>query len=617
MATCVAGAAAVYHVSSFRLLEEKHLLSLPTVPPHSSPPPPPAPVVIAPSPHRWTLWDLVRPDWLHWLAAIAGALGDAIVSLLIPSRIGGIVTGLASSDGVAGADFAALGGLLVLKAALYFVTTLEVRAACESFAARLKERLFGALLQRDMSSFDAESVHQHLSLISSDVRELKLTLGKVLQDGLSASATVVGGVAMLWMQSPVLTAMLCSTVPVVFGVGTLLASKLKKELSKVRDMDALTQAHAGEVLSHIRTVRAFGTEETEEQRYADSVREVKKEYGRVNLMLACFGAVVAVTFSGLTAATLLAGTQLDQSVNLPSYLMIAGRTQASFSVLTQLFSEVQRVGASSERVLEYLNHRPKIPLRGGLSLANPRGRITFDDVSFSYPSRPEQPVFRNMSLNIEPGECVAFVGKSGAGKTSLTMLVLRFYDVALGKVTIDGIDVRLLDPTQLRSVVGVVEQRPLLFQASVAENIRYGSPEATDGDVREAARLANCDEFVEKMPEGYETVLGPDGSQLSGGQLQRLAIARALIRNKRSKILLLDEATSALDGESEALVQDAIDKVRKGKSVMLIAHRLSTVKRADRIVVMEKGQIVEMGSYEQLMAAKGEFYKMAQKQQLK
>jgi ATP-binding cassette subfamily B protein len=243
--------------------------------------------------------------------------------------------------------------------------------------------------------------------------------------------------------------------------------------------------------------------------------------------------------------------------------------------------------------------------------------VSFEHVTFAYPSRPDQPVFKDLSLTIEPGECVAFVGPSGAGKTSLTMLVLRFYDVALGRVAVDGMDVRLLDPSQLRAAVGVVEQRPLLFRASIADNIRYGSPEATEDDVREAARLANCDEFVRRLPEGYDTMLGPDGSQLSGGQLQRLAIARALIRNRRSKILLLDEATSALDSESEAAVQEAVERIREGKSVMLIAHRLSSVKRADRIVVMENGAIVESGTFDQLMAARGPFWHMAQKQLLK
>jgi ABC-type multidrug transport system fused ATPase/permease subunit len=355
------GATAAYHLRSFHVLEEKHLLALPVTPP---PTPAVVPAVVVPH-KKWTLWDIASPDWLHWLASIVGTLGDALVSLLIPSRIGGIIAALASPAGPSGGDFAVLGVLLIAKAALHFATTIEVRAACEGFAARLKERLFTALLARDMSSFDQDSVHRHLSLITADVRELKLTLGRLLQEGLSAVATVAGGVVMLWWQSPALTALLCATVPVVFGIGTLLGGRLRAELSRVRDMDSLTQAHAGEVLSHIRTVRAFGTEETEAKRYADSVQELRSEYARVNLLLAGFGALVAITFSGLTAATLLVGLQLDQSVNLPAYLMVAGRTQASFSVLAQLLSETQRVTASSDRVLEYLNERPKIPLQGG------------------------------------------------------------------------------------------------------------------------------------------------------------------------------------------------------------------------------------------------------------
>ena len=418
---------------------------------------------------------------------------------------------------------------------------------------------------------------------------------------------------MLYGQSAPLTLLLCSTAGITFGVGTFMASALKKELSKVRDHDALTQAHASEVLSHIRTVRAFNANELELQRYAKSVGNVRDEYNRVNLILGAFGGLVAVTFSALTAGTLVAGALLDPSLNLPSFLLVASRVQSSFGNLAQLYGETQKVSGSADRVLEYLNNRPSIPLRGGQQLpATGLGRITFDHVAFAYPGR--SPVFSNFSLDISPGSCVALVGKSGAGKSTVMNLILRFYD-AIG-VYVDGVEVKSMDPFALREMISVVEQRPLLFHGTVKENIRYGTLEATDEDVAEAARLANCDEFVSKLPHGLDTVLEGDGTSLSGGQIQRLAIARALIR-KNAKILLLDEATSALDSESEKLVQEAIDNARKVRTTVIIAHRLSTVRNADRIVVMDSGKVVEDGSFEDLMGRKGLFFQMAQQQDLK
>ena len=448
-----------------------------------------------------TMADLIAPEWIHWIAAILGTVADAVCGLLIPRALVKIVAGMQTEQGVEPEEFLVLASLLLGKALFHFISTIEVRKACENFACRLKTCLFESLLKRDISFFDTESIHETMSVITGDVRELKMTLGKVVQLGLQSATTLVGGIYMLYSTSAKLTLLLCATVPLWMGAGSLISGFLRKELSGVREADAVTQGHAGEVLSHIRTVRSFGTEQMELARYCESVENVRNDYNRINFLLGGFLALATVTFSGFTAATLLAGSRWDTSLNsseLVSFLMTATRVQGSFSSLSQIVGDAQRVSSNSERVLDYLNNRPLIPLSGGRSLRNVFGRVTFDNVSFAYPSRKDHLVFDHLNLEINPGESVALVGRSGAGKSSLTLLLMRFYDVLFGSVKLDGVDVRELDPAFLRSVVGVVEQRPLLFRGTVFDNIRYGSDWASEKDVLEAARLANCD-FIEHL----------------------------------------------------------------------------------------------------------------------
>jgi ATP-binding cassette subfamily B protein len=282
------------------------------------------------------------------------------------------------------------------------------------------------------------------------------------------------------------------------------------------------------------------------------------------------------------------------------------------SALAELWTDVQRASGAAERVFELLHRTPAIPHSGGARLDGLKGAVAFEHVSFAYPARPDVKVLEDFSLSLDPGEIVALVGPSGAGKSTIASMLYRLYDPATGRLTLDGLPYSQLDPEWLRKQIGVVAQEPLLFSSSIAENIRYGRPEATDGEVEAAAKLANAHSFIAAFPEGYQTLVGERGIQLSGGQKQRVAIARAVLKNPR--ILILDEATSALDAESEHLVREALERLMRGRTTLIIAHRLSTVKDAGRVVVLEGGRVVQSGTHAGLVEQEGLYRRLVERQ---
>jgi len=297
---------------------------------------------------------------------------------------------------------------------------------------------------------------------------------------------------------------------------------------------------------------------------------------------------------------------------LTGFLIYTLTVAFSLAALADLWGDFMRAAGAAERVFEFIDRAPAIPLSGGETPVRVEGRVEFEEVGFAYPTRPEARVLDGVTLTVAPGELVALVGPSGAGKSTLSHLLTRFYDPASGSVRLDGRDLRTLDASWLRRQVGVVSQEPTLFATTIAENIRYGRPEATDAEVEAAAKVANAHAFVSRFPEGYATKVGERGVQLSGGQKQRVAIARAVLTDPR--LLVLDEATSALDAESEHLVQEALDRLLEGRTTLVIAHRLSTVKHADRVVVLDHGHIVQEGTHATLVAADGLYRRLVERQ---
>ena len=484
----------------------------------------------------------------------------------------------------------------------YLVTWLGERVVAD-----LRAAVYRRVIRMDPTFFEVTKTGEVLSRLTTDTTLVQSISGVGLSISLRSAVNLLGSLIMLGVTSPRLTGMIVVLVPVIIGPLIYVGRRVRRLSRESQDRVADSSGLAGETLNAIQTVQAFTLEALQSDRYHATVEAgfdtaVRRTRMRAVLTAAgsllVFGAITLVLWLGAhdVVAGRMTGGELGQFL---LYAMFVGTAAAS---LTEMWGEVQRAAGAMERLAELLAVSPAIraPLHPRTLPARPAGAIRFESLRFAYPSRPGQWALDGVSLDVLPGETIAFVGPSGAGKSTTFQLLLRFYDPAAGRILLDGIDIAAADPQAVRARIALVPQETVLFGASARDNIRYGRPGATDADIEAAAVAAGADAFIRALPQGYDTFLGERGARLSGGQRQRLAIARALLKDP--PVLLLDEATSALDAESERLVQSALERLMQRRTTLVIAHRLSTVVKADRIVVMDAGRIVAVGRHEELLA---------------
>lgn len=488
----------------------------------------------------------------------------------------------------------------------------------ERVTADIRNAVYAHVVTQSPEFFETTQTGEVLSRLTTDTTLIQAVVGTSISLALRNILLFVGGLVMLFITSPLLSSIIIVMLVLVILPIILFGRRVRKLSRDSQDRIADASAVAGEILNAMPTVQAYTHEHIEARRFADTVEHafstaMRRIRARSLLtmiaILLIFGAIVFVLWLG--AQSVMQGEM--SGGKLGQFILYASIVAGAIGALSEVLGEAQRAAGATERLLELMSVQspiisPSAPL--ALPLEDAHGaRVSLQDILFHYPSRPQMAALSHINLEIKPGETVALVGSSGAGKTTLFQLLLRFYDPQQGRICMDGVNIRDLDLHTLRDTIGIVPQDTVIFSANAMENIRYGRVDASDEDVIQAAKMAAAHEFIQRLPEGYQSFLGERGVRLSGGQKQRIAIARALLKNPR--LMLLDEATSALDAESERLVQQALESAMQGRTTIIIAHRLATVQRADRIIVLEHGQVVEIGTHASLIKQAGVYANLA------
>ena len=566
------------------------------------------------------LWPFIAPYRILLTAAVLALVLTATVSLILPMAVRRVVDNFGTEDGALLDQYflAAVGiaGLLAIGTGLRYALVTRLG---ERVVADIRKALFARVIGLSPAFFERTMTGEILSRVTTDTTLILSVIGSSISIALRNILIFVGGLLLMLVTSAKLTGMVLLLVPAVIVPILMLGRKLRKLSRQNQDWIAASSGNASEALLNVQTVQAFTHEEASRTTFSDVTEQsfdVAKE--RVTVRAVMTVIVIFLVFTGIVGVLWIGAQDVRAGFmsvgSLIQFVIYSVMVAGAVAALSEVWGEVQRAAGATERLVELLQSEDEVQDPASPEpLPTPvKGRVAFDDVSFSYPTRREAPALDHLDLVIEPGETVALVGPSGAGKTTIIQLIQRFYDPQSGQVTLDGVPLDAMARQDFRSALALVPQEPVIFAASARENIRFGRADATDAEVEAAARTAAAHDFIAALPQGYDTFLGERGVMLSGGQKQRVAIARAILRD--APVLLLDEATSALDAESERAVQHAVDALSQERTTVIVAHRLATVKKADRIIVMDQGRIVAEGTHDALVAQGGLYARLARLQ---
>ncbi|WP_022706948.1 ABC transporter transmembrane domain-containing protein [Paracoccus zeaxanthinifaciens] len=561
----------------------------------------------------------LRPYRMQALAALVALVATSGISLVLPLAVRRVIDNFDDGAGLLDRYFGAallivLGLAVGTAARYYFVSRLGERVVAD-----IRKAVHARVITLSPAWFERVMTGEILSRITTDTTLIQSVIGSSLSIALRNLLLLIGGLGLLAWTSVKLTGLVLLIVPGVMIPIIVLGRRLRVLSRRNQDWIAASSGAASESLLAAQTIQAFTHEDRSIARF-DEVTEgaFGTALARIGTRAVMTAIVISLIFAGVIGVLWIGARDVQSGAmtagQLVQFVIYAVLVAGAVGALSEIWGELQRAAGATERLAELLSARDSLadPAKPAPLPVPLQGRIAFEGVGFHFPSRPDIPALESLDLTIAPGETVALVGPSGAGKTTVIQMIQRFWDPLTGRVTLDGIDMRDLSRRDFRARMALVPQDPAIFAASAAENIRLGRPDASDMQVAQAARAAHAHDFIEALPQGYDTPLGERGVTLSGGQRQRIAIARAILRD--APILLLDEATSALDAQSEALVQEAIGALTEGRTTIVVAHRLATVKKADRIVVMDAGRIVAQGRHEELVAQGGLYAELARMQ---